>query len=501
MARKPVLGIDFGTSNTSAAYVDTMGKLRVVPISNVDNAMPTVIWYAARDKFVIGGGARQKIVDDPINTITGFKRLVGRPFKSEFVNNARSRAPYKIVEADDGMAAVEVHGETKPIPQLIFLVIQRMLELANATSGMDFDECVLSVPAHYGHRQRAALRTAAEMAGLDVLALVNEPTAAALYFAKNSPMSNRALVFDLGGGTFDATLIQTHGNLVKVLASAGDAFLGGNDFDERIATSLARRFSSEHGVDLMQQKVVYQRLLFASEMAKIILSTDETATVRVMFAAEKEGRPLDLEYTLNRQLLDVLIAPLVEKCLGVCEDILKRTGLKPEDVGEVILVGGQTRTQSLRRRIYTLFPGDPNRNLTPELSVATGAALLGSLLDAGGGPPLADVLSVPIWVMTPGRPPQQAIAPSTAVPGVGRVVLDGAAAHVPLALLFYEALEPASTDREILGSARVEPDWMLAHNGVVSVEVMVTQSYSLDIAVRAQDGARLRLELTPPKRK
>lgn len=495
-AFKPVVGIDFGTTNTSASYVDQKGLVRMLPISDVDTAMPTVVWLGGKDKLLVGAGARGRMLDDPPNTIWGFKRLLGRAFKSEFVGRTAGRFPYKVVEGDDGMAAVEAHGEVRSIKDLAFNVMARMLELATAHLG-DVDACVLTVPSHYGFRQRLILRTAAEMAGWDVRALVNEPTAAALYFAKQAYASKTSLIYDLGGGTFDATLIQVQGSLVKVLGTGGDAFLGGHDFDERIAQALATRFETEHGVRIQDQRVVMQRLMFAAETAKMILSTEDKAQVRVMFAGEKDGRPLDMDYTLNREMFDMLIAPLVERTMGPLEELVKKAGLTRDQVDELILVGRQTRTLAVRRRVYSLFKGDPVRNPTPELSVPCGAALLASKLDDVAGPPLVDVVSVPIWMVLPGQQPRMAVHANTAVPSVGRIPLDGVATSGPLTIWFYEALEPTSVERDMLGSVKV--DAAALAQGPATLEVTMLQNFNLEVSVRLGNGRKEKLVMAAAK--
>ncbi|MEW5853274.1 MAG: Hsp70 family protein [Myxococcota bacterium] len=489
MARmKPVLGIDFGTTNTSAAWVDRKANLHMVPVTEVDHVLPSVVWYASRDRFVVGAGARQKIVDDPQNTVFGLKRFLGRQYRSEFVTRNKDRHLFKIVEGPDGTCAAEVHGEVKSLTTISFNIIHRIVELANAAAGagQEFEECVLTVPAHFGYRQRQIVRTAAEMAGLEVRAMINEPTAAALYYTRSRGGEQTLLVFDLGGGTFDATLIAIEGHLVKVLATGGDAFLGGAGFDERIAGALARRFQNDYGIDLSSQKVVMQRLIFASELAKIILSSEERANVRVVFAGEKNGRPIDLDYAMNREMLEQMIAPLIERCVGACEELLARKGLKASDVGELILVGGQTRTPALQRRLQAVFRTDPAKNINPELSVAAGAAMLGRSLDMPAGPGLVDVVSVPIWMMVPGKGPMEAIGANTAVPCARRMPIENRPPPgMPLALVLYEALEAASVDREILGSVRVEADWLALNPGPLELEVKMTQSFSLEISAHA----------------
>lgn len=496
---RPTLGIDFGTSNTSAAWCDQRGRVQSVMVTNVDHTVPSAIWFSSPAKYVVGAAARQQILTDPTNTVFGFKRFVGRSTRSEFVNSIRDRFPYKIVEDDEGMVAVEVHGTMIPMVKLISFVFQRMQELAQADTAERFERCVLSVPSHYTYRQRQVLRTAAEMAGLEVRALLNEPTAAALYLSKQTPMQGKALIFDLGGGTFDATLISVEGYLVKILASGGDAFLGGNDFDERIARELARKFESEHDVEIQGKKVVMLRLMFAAEMAKIMLSQVDSAPVRVIYAAERWGRPLDLNYTLTRDALASLVAPLVERCIGACEDVLRNAGVRPTDVSEVILVGGQTRTPILRNRLYGMFKGNPNRNPNPELSVSTGAALLGRMLDMPAGPALVDVCSIPLWAMGPGLAPQVVVPAGAAIPHTHRVPLPAPTPSTPMIVFLYEALEATSLERDMVASVRLEPDFIAAHPGPVTLEVTMNQSFTLETTVVAADGHRQTLPLQPPR--
>ena len=496
--KTPVLGIDFGTTNTSAAWVDDRGLVRMVPVSEVETALPTAIWFGSKDRFVVGAGARQHLLDDPANTVHGFKRMMGRAFKSEFVTRLRDNVSYQVVEGDDGLAAVSVHGDVKPLRDLAFHVFSRMLELAQANVHKQVDQCVLTVPSHWGWRQRSLVRTAAEMAGWDVRALVNEPTSAALHVTRQPGIRLKtALIYDLGGGTFDVTLIQLQGSMVKVLGSGGDAFLGGADFDARLAQSLVRRFQEETGLDITSQSVVMQRVLFASETAKMMLSTEESAPVRVLFVGEQGGRPLDLEYTLNRNMLEMLVAPLIERTVGAIDEVVQRAGLKPADVDGLILVGRQTRMPAVQRRIYTLYKGTPANNPTPELSVPSGAAWLGAHLEDFAGPPLADVISVPIWVMVPGAMPRVVLAAGTAVPAVGRIAVEPPPGGAPSVLWLYEALEATSVDRDMLGSIRLDPA-MLAL-GPVTVEVTMKANFDMELYARAASGAREKVTLTPPK--
>ncbi|MEW5854029.1 MAG: Hsp70 family protein [Myxococcota bacterium] len=480
---RPVVGIDFGTSNTCAAWVDAQGALRVVPINGTDYVMPTAIWFSGMQKFVVGAGARERLLDDPDNVVHGFKRFLGRRFRSDFVSRHRDRVNYKLVEGRDGKVAVEVHGTVKPLRELACHVIQRVAELATASAGRHVEDCVLSVPAHFGYEQRQEVRAAAEMAGLEVRALINEPTAAALRYAHHRSIRGNALVYDLGGGTFDASLICVEGGVVRVLATGGDAFLGGADFDQKITHAVAFDFERHHGVDLTTQRVVLQRLRFACELAKMTLSTQEEVLVRVPFVGMNRGRPLDVEYLLTRRELELIIAPLVERTMGTCDDLLRCANLTSDLVGEVILVGGQTRTPAVRRRVFSRFNFDPARALDPELAVCSGAALLGHYLECGRSV-LQDVLSVPVWMMVPGDGPRQVIAAQTPVPCSRRVTVDVTTPlGAPQTVVFFEALEPTSPDRTILGTLRMDPEWCRGPAGTVDLEVRMAQNFSLEVRV------------------
>jgi len=493
-AFKPVLGIDFGTSNTCAAWIDAAGTTRVVPV-DTETSLPSVVWFSGKDRFVVGAGARERVTDHPSNTIYGFKRFLGRAYKSEFVTRNRDRFAYKLVEGPGGIVAFEVFGEVKPIADLAFFVFQRILELARADAGVDFDECVLTVPAHYGYPQREAIRRAAEMAGLEVKALVNEPTAAAFFYSRQHATDGTALIYDLGGGTFDATLIAIENEVVKVLATGGDAFLGGADFDEKIAQTVARDFEKQHGVDLTAQKVVMQRLTFACEKAKMALSEKDAARVQVMFAAEKDGRPLDIDFQLTREAMEIITAPLVERTLGACDELLRIACMDAQDVDEVILVGGQTRTQALRRRVFAMYKFDPEKNLSPELTVCVGAAMLGRAMQLQM-PSLVDVVSVPIWVTVPGAGMKQVLHSQTAVPCVRRIPVDTRPpGDGPLAFVVFEALEATSVDRAIFGRIVLEPEWLKANPGPIQLEFKMQRDFALNVTVQGSGGARSPVEL------
>jgi len=490
---KPVLGIDFGTTNTAAAWVDANGTMQIVPVREDANVLPSVVAFKRGAQPLVGHAARELIVDDPANTIHGVKRFLGRRFLSDFVGRNRARYVFKLVEGSDGMTAVEIGGEVIPLEDVAFHILARIVELAHIAAGTQFEECVISVPANYTFRQRQVIRRVAERL-LSVKAMINEPTAAALFFAKGAGVEERVLVYDLGGGTFDATLLKLHEGLVEVLATGGDAFLGGMDFDLRIVESLLERFENDRGVALHNDVVVTQRIQFAAERAKIALSTDEQTNIRVPCVAMQGDSFLDLQSALNRRELETLSAPLVERTIGICEQILARAGMKPADLSETVLVGGMTRMPALRDRLSQVFPVNARRRIDPDVAVAVGAALHGN-----GAQRLVDVISVPIGVMIPGAAPEEAVRQSTPLPAVRRVKVGRPPEGRPLNMIFFEAVDMTSIDRDILGNVQVPADWLASNHGDLALEVRMSASFELSIFVHATEGGRLPLELMAPR--
>ena len=485
---KAVLGIDFGTTNTSAAWSDESGQVRPVPLRDDGKlSMPTVVWYDGKGGVLTGQNALEMALADPMHTIYGFKRFLGRRFASDFVNRLRDRFPYQIVPGPDGDVAFECHGHVRPIVETTFHIFQRVSELANATSKRTLEECVLTVPAHASFRQRRALRQAAEMAGLDVLAVLNEPTSAALFAQRHMP-DDLVLVFDLGGGTFDCTLLQARSGLLQVLATNGDGFLGGNDFDSRIVDVIVQQYKDATNSDLRADPIVMQRLAFAAESAKIKLSTEERAVIAVRCIAGTSTGFVSIERGLPRPELEALIAPLVERALGLCDEMVTKAKKPRADVGCILFVGAQTRMPYLRKRLSSVFRYDETRQPDPDMAVASGAALF-----ANGLHIMTDVAPMSIGFMTPAGS-QEIITPSSVVPCVRKISLTRPAKG-PLVMAFYEAVSTSSTEREVLGTARVDELWMQLHQGPLFLEARMNREYELELTAVTADGARAPLKL------
>jgi molecular chaperone DnaK len=490
----PVLGIDFGTSNTSAAWVDAKKRVRVVPVREGIYLLPSIAWYSDRGNVLVGDAARQQLIEDPAHTVHGSKRFLGRRWTSPFVHRHKNNFGYRMVEGDDGLVAVELYGKHKSLEDVAVDILLRVSELASASLKQKVSACALTVPAHYGYNQRQTIYRAATRAGLVVKAMVNEPTAAAMYYARKKGEDGTVLIFDLGGGTFDVTVLAIMGGVVRVLATGGEPFLGGQDFDGKVVEHLATRFERTYGVDLRSQTVAMWRLFMAAEAAKVALSTQEETRVRVPCVTVHEDRFLDLEDTLTRRELEELTAPLVERCLGLCEEILQRAKLKAHDVAEIVFVGGQTRMPAIQRRVAQTFHTNPSKHIHPDLGVAVGAALIGQ-----GEQSLIGVVSSPLGVMVPGKGAKELVPANTPVPSVRRLSLGmRPTPGEPLIMALFESPDDGGVEREHLGTTRVDAAWLDQNTGALELEAWIGDDLSLTLALKAGGGGRLPLELIRP---
>jgi molecular chaperone DnaK len=489
----PVLGLDLGTTNTVAAWADDAGQVHVVPVDDKSHALPSVVcFHGGRDRVLVGESARALLADDPKNTIFGAKRFLGRRYLSDYVGRNRGRFLFHLVEGADGLTAVEIRGEAVPLDEVALRLVERILELANAAAGVQFEECVVACPAHFHHRQRHALRDVVERAGLRVHAMINEPTAAALRSASTRQAASTVLVYDLGGGTFDTTLMRVDAGVVEVLGTGGDAFLGGSEFDARVVDSIVRRFDLEHGVDLRLNPIVLQRLAYAAENAKISLSENDNALVRVPCAHMTGDGFIDLEYMLTRGDIEDACNPLVERTLGIAEQTVQHAGMTLDDVDQVLLVGGQTKMPRVRQRVRESISPNVDDVFDADAGVAAGAALKGLGEDL-----LTDVLSVPICAMVPGAGPSVVLDRNARLPATSTLPLTRPPPGAPLPVIIYEAVDPTAIDRDVLGALRVEADWLAAHEGDLELATKMDEAYGVSFAVHVGAETRL-LELTPP---
>ncbi|HEY6003836.1 MAG TPA: TIGR02266 family protein [Anaeromyxobacter sp.] len=412
----PVVGIDLGTTNALVAFAKE-GRATVLRCRQGSTTVPAIVAYDPHGRLLVGQPAKAQVIVNPHHTVYGAKRLVGRPFASPTVQACRDRFPYEIVEAPGGAAAVRFAGRDYTLQQIAALVLAEMKECATQVLGEPVERAVVTVPAHYDDHQRNAVHEAGRLAGLHVERIVNEPTAAALAYGHGKALQSRVLVYDLGGGTFDASVLEIRGDAYEVVSTGGDTFLGGLDFDAQLVDHLVFRFMEDHGFAPPEDRAVWQRIRDAAEETKIALSTRERAIAHVPYLCKGEdGKEVDLSVEVTRSELEALTGRLVERTLEVCRDVLAAKHLRPADVDEVLLVGGQSRMPLVWRKVAAELGREPNAAVHPDEAVALGAALLGESIGSAGSIVLIDALAMGIGVGLPGGRMATVLARNTALP-------------------------------------------------------------------------------------
>jgi molecular chaperone DnaK len=382
MAR--VIGIDLGTTNSCVAIMDG-GKPRVIENSEGDRTTPSIVAFTKDDEVLVGQSAKRQAVTNPHNTLYAIKRLIGRRYDDKVVQKDVEMVPYKIVKADNGDAWVDVHGKKMAPPEVSARILMKMKKTAEDFLGEPVTEAVITVPAYFNDSQRQATKDAGRIAGLEVKRIINEPTAAALAYGLDKSGGDRKVaVYDLGGGTFDVSIIEFADvdgeRQFEVLATNGDTFLGGEDFDKRVIDYLAAEFQKESGVDVRRDPLAMQRLKEAAEKAKIELSSSQQTEVNLPYITADASGPKHLAMKLTRAKLESLVEDLVQKTIEPCRIALKDAGLSINDVAEVILVGGQTRMPLVQKFVKDFFGKEPRKDVNPDEAVAVGAAVQAGVL-------------------------------------------------------------------------------------------------------------------------
>ena len=374
-----VIGIDLGTTNSCVAILEGDNR-KVIPNSEGDNTTPSVVAYTA-DERLVGSPAKRQMVTNPDNTFYAVKRLIGRKFDSAETKHHHELVSYPIVAADNGDAWVEANGKKMSPQEVSAVILQKMKKTAEDYLGETVTDAVITVPAYFNDSQRQATKDAGAIAGLNVLRIVNEPTAAALAYGLDKTDENHLIaVYDLGGGTFDISVLEIGDGVFEVKATNGDTFLGGEDFDQVVINYLADEFKKEHGVDLRQDKLALQRLKEAAEKAKIELSSSQQTEVNLPFITADASGPKHLLIKLTRAKFESLVGDLVERSLKPCQQALKDAGVKASDIHEVVLVGGQTRMPLVQQKVEEFFGKEPHKGVNPDEVVAIGAAIQGAIL-------------------------------------------------------------------------------------------------------------------------
>ena len=387
-----VIGIDLGTTNSCFAVMD--GKdAKVLENSEGARTTPSIIAFTDNERLV-GAAAKRQAVTNPENTLFAIKRLIGRRFDSPEVEKDKQLVPFKIIPGDNGDAWVEVKGQKYAPSQISAIVLQKIKEYAEAYLGETVDKAVITVPAYFNDSQRQATKDAGKIAGLDVLRIINEPTAAALAYGLDKNTTGTIAVYDLGGGTFDISILEIGDGVFEVKSTNGDTFLGGEDFDQRIVNYLADEFKKESGIDLKNDRLALQRLKEAAEKAKIELSSATQTDVNLPFITADATGPKHLNIKMTRAKLESLVDDLIERTVAPCKKALADAGLSAGEIKEVILVGGMTRMPKVQEKVKEIFGKEPHKGVNPDEVVAVGAAIQGGVL-------MGDVKDVLLLDVTP----------------------------------------------------------------------------------------------------
>ncbi|MBC7793090.1 MAG: molecular chaperone DnaK [Clostridia bacterium] len=373
------IGIDLGTTNSCVAILEG-GRPVVIPNNEGARTTPSIVGFTESGDRLVGQVAKRQAVTNPLSTVYSAKRFIGRRFEEPEVQRDASRMPFKVVASDRGDAAIHVRGETLTPPEISALVLGKMKEIAEDYMGEPVTNAIITVPAYFNDAQRQATRDAGRIAGLQVDRIINEPTAAALAFGLEHTDHRRVAVYDLGGGTFDISILELEGGVFKVLATNGDTHLGGEDFDQLIVDMLANEFVKANDIDLRKEPVALQRLKEASEKAKHELSSSADTEVNLPFVAADATGPKHLLRALTRVELEALTIGLIERSLEPCVKALKDAGISIKDIDDVLLVGGMTRMPRVQQKVAEFFGKAPNREVNPDEVVAIGAAVQGAVL-------------------------------------------------------------------------------------------------------------------------
>ncbi|WP_374469479.1 molecular chaperone DnaK [Phenylobacterium sp.] len=392
-----IIGIDLGTTNSCVAIMD--GKTPKV-IENAEGARttPSVVAFLEDGERLVGQPAKRQAVTNPANTLFAIKRLIGRPFNDPTVEKDKGMVPYEIVKGPTGDAWVRAHGKDYSPQQISAFILQKMKEAAEQHLGEKVEKAVITVPAYFNDAQRQATKDAGKIAGLEVLRIINEPTAAALAYGLEKNDGKKIAVYDLGGGTFDVSILEIGDGVFEVKSTNGDTFLGGEDFDLRIVDYLADEFKKEQGVDLRKDKLALQRLKEEAEKAKKELSSVTQYEVNLPFISMNASGPLHLNIKLSRAKLEALVEDLIQRTIGPCEQALKDAGLKKSDIDEVILVGGMSRMPKVVEAVKEFFGREPHKGVNPDEVVALGAAVQAGVLQGD----VKDVLLLDVTPLTLG---------------------------------------------------------------------------------------------------
>ena len=486
-----VIGIDLGTTNSCVAIME--GKTNIKVIENAEGARttPSIVGFLANGEKVVGSPAKRQAVTNPQNTIFGIKRLIGRRYNDPLTEKDKGLVPYKIVASANGDAWVDVKNEKYSPSQISAYTLMKMKETAESYLGEKVDKAVITVPAYFNDSQRQATKDAGKIAGLDVLRIINEPTAAALAYGFDKKNNGQTIVvYDLGGGTFDVSVLEIGDGVFEVKSTNGDTFLGGEDFDMRILKFLTDEFKKDNGVDLSKDPLALQRLKEASEKAKIELSSTLETDINLPYITADASGPKHLNVKLTRAKLEQLVDDLIERTIKPCENALQDAGLKASDIDEVILVGGMTRMPKVIETVKKLFGKEPNRSVNPDEVVAIGAAIQGAVLQGDVKDViLLDVTPLSLGIETAGGVFTRLIDRNTTIPtNKSQIFSTAADSQTAVTIKVFQGERDIASNNKLLGEFNLE-GIAPAPRGMPQIEVSFDIDANGVVKVSAKDKA------------
>ncbi|MGV3621428.1 MAG: TIGR02266 family protein [Archangium sp.] len=480
----PVIGIDLGTTNSACAVL-TRGRPLILSSKDGYNTIPSIVALTAQGKLQVGHRAKAQMVLNPTQSIFGAKRLVGREFDSPTVRQVSERSHFSIVSGVDRRAAVKLGVDTVSLEEVQGLILKECREMAEQALGVPVSRAVVTCPAYYSEPQREAVRRAGAMAGLRVERVLNEPTAAALAFGMNRELTKKVLVYDLGGGTFDATLLKLDKNVFEVLATGGDVFLGGVDFDNQLVDLLLERFAQWHKKPFSGDRVALSRVSEVAEKMKIALSERTSFDVHLpMLEMDGQGKPLDLRTTVTRQEIEAVCAELIDRTLQAVQDVLLDARLKASDVDDIILVGGMSRMPLVREKLKELFKKPPHASVNADEAVALGAALYSGTVDKVSSLVLIDVVPMTIGLGKPGGAFHRLIERNTPLPATKSFGLSTQKNdETEMEVMIFQGEDSNVAGNEFLGAVTISG---LPKGPAGSVQVAVTVGLDAECVLRVE---------------